>query len=223
MKQTVFIVIGCLMIAHLTAQKVPEGFQSISETIPSLVLDLRYASTSNFTGSVVEGYRPAKKVLTLPTLRALQKVQDSLHKRGLGLKLFDGYRPQRAVNYFVVWSEQLSDTLMKKVYYPTIPKNELFEQGYIARRSGHSRGSTVDLTLMYLTGDRKGEALDMGTPFDYFGPESATFFETLTKEQRRNRKLLYEVMTHFGFTNYAQEWWHYTLAEEPYPDTYFDF
>jgi len=117
----------------------------------------------------------------------------------------------------------LSDTLMKKVYYPTIPKNELFEQGYIARRSGHSRGSTVDLTLMYLTGDRKGEALDMGTPFDYFGPESATFFETLTKEQRRNRKLLYEVMTHFGFTNYTQEWWHYTLAEEPYPDTYFDF
>lgn len=211
------------MTTFLLAQKVPEGFQSISEIIPSLALDLRYASTSNFTGSVVEGYRPAKKVLTISTLRALQRVQDSLYKRGLGLKLYDGYRPQRAVNYFVAWSEQLSDTLMKKVYYPNIPKNELFKQGYIAMRSGHSRGSTVDLTLMYLTGDRKGEVLDMGTPFDYFGPESATFFESLTKEQQRNRKLLYEVMTHFGFYNYAQEWWHYTLAEEPFPDTYFDF
>src|SRR5210317_700394 len=142
MKSPVFLMLVCLMTTFLLAQKVPEGFQSISEIIPSLALDLRYASTSNFIGSVVEGYRPAKKVLTISTLRALQRVQDSLYKRGLGLKLYDGYRPQRAVNYFVLWSEQLSDTLMKKVYYPNIPKNELFEQGYIARRSGHSRGST---------------------------------------------------------------------------------
>lgn len=207
----------------MRAQQIPDGFARIGSVVPDLTVELRYASTANFTGSVVRGYNPAKRVLTLGTLNALKKVQDSLRTRGLGLKLFDGYRPQRAVNFFVEWAERAADTAMKATYYPTIPKNQLFEQGYIAKRSGHSRGSTVDLTVIYAVGVRKGEELDMGTPFDFFGPESATFYDALSKEQKSNRKLLYEVMVHFGFKNYAQEWWHYTLVNEPYPDTYFDF
>lgn len=207
----------------MRAQQIPDDFARIDSLVPDLEVELRYASTANFTGSVVRGYNPAKRVLTLGTLNALKKVQDSLGTRGLGLKLFDGYRPQRAVNFFVEWAERATDTAMKAAYYPTIPKEQLFEQGYIAKRSGHSRGSTVDLTVIYAVGVRKGEELDMGTSFDFFGPESATFYDALSKEQKSNRKLLYEVMLHFGFKNYAQEWWHYTLANEPYPDTYFDF
>lgn len=218
-----FFLLLMVMLSPMRAQQTPDGFARIDSVVPDLTIELRYASTANFTGSVVRGYNPAKRVLTLGTLYALKKVQDSLRTRGLGLKLFDGYRPQRAVNFFVEWAERTTDTTMKAAYYPTIPKDQLFEQGYIAKRSGHSRGSTVDLTVIYTEGIRKGEELDMGSPYDFFGPESATFNNALSEEQKTNRRLLYEVMSHFGFKNYAQEWWHYTLTNEPYPDTYFDF
>ena len=222
MKHSFFLLLT-VMLATMRAQQIPDGFAVIDKIVPDLTVELRYASTANFTGSVVRGYNPAKRVLTLGTLYALKKVEYSLRTRGLGLKLFDGYRPQRAVNFFVEWAERATDTTMKAAYYPTIPKDQLFEQGYIAKRSGHSRGSTVDLTVIYIEGVRKGEELDMGTPFDFFGPESATFYDSLSEEQKSNRRLLYEVMSHFGFKNYTQEWWHYTLVNEPFLDTYFDF
>jgi len=150
-------------------------------------------------------------------------VQEKLKPLGLGLKIFDAYRPQRAVNDFINWSKHPKDTLTKSIYYPKLAKDQLFDLGYIASRSGHSRGSTVDLTLIYLEGEKKGLVLDMGGVWDFFGIQSNYYFEGVSKQQKSNRKLLRETMKVAGFLPYDEEWWHFTLKEEPFPNLYFDF
>ncbi|MEQ9561600.1 MAG: M15 family metallopeptidase [Woeseiaceae bacterium] len=197
-----------------------QQFVSLAEVIPNVVLDVRYYSSDNFVGARVDGYRDSVVLLSQPAADALQQVQAELNERGLGLKIFDGYRPQKAVDHFVRWSEDPSDVMTKEKYYPELPKDRLFELGYIARKSGHTRGSTVDLTIVEL---QSGAELEMGSPWDFFGEISHHDSALVGEEATRNRNLLRDVMVRHGFKPYANEWWHYTLADEPFPDTYFDF
>ncbi|MDG1023460.1 MAG: M15 family metallopeptidase [Flavobacteriaceae bacterium] len=207
----------------LLAQEIPEGFVYLKEIIPTLVVDLRYASPENFTGKVVRGYTSQQVVGTKALAIALNKVQNQLKSSGLGLKVFDAYRPQRAVDAFMLWTAFPLDTLKKQEYYPKLKKDHLFELGYIAEKSGHTRGSTVDLTLIYLTGENKGKELDMGGEWDFFGPRSHITFQKINSNQLRNRQLLRNIMIKHGFNPYAKEWWHFSLINEPFPNTYFDF
>lgn len=204
----------------ISSEPLPEGFVYVQEIIPNITCDIRYAGNHNFTGRPVQGYEAATPVLSLSAAKALKNVQQELKKKGLGLKIFDAYRPQRAVNSFVEWARLPGDTLAKQEFYPEIPKSELFERGYIATRSGHSRGSTVDLTLIDL---ETGKELDMGGPYDFFGEISHHNTTHINRQQKENRNLLKKVMRKYGFRPYSEEWWHYTLRNEPYPDTYFDF
>ncbi|MEK9612406.1 MAG: M15 family metallopeptidase [Flavobacteriaceae bacterium] len=203
--------------------KLPKGFVFLNDAIPELVVDLRYATPENFMGRPVEGYSHSKIIGTLPLAEALTKVQKQLSTKKLGLKVFDAYRPQRAVDDFIRWSKVSSDTLKKNEYYPQLHKDSLFKLGYIASKSGHSRGSTVDLTLIYTTGKDKGIELDMGGSWDFFGNRSHFAFKEITPIQKANRTLLKTVMLEMGFVPYEKEWWHFTLQNEPYPNTYFDF
>ena len=197
-----------------------DGFVYVHDVIPDVVLDVRYHSTDNFMGTVVDGYRADVILISKPAADALARVQADLQRQGYGLKVFDGYRPQTAVNHFVRWSENPADTLRKKTYYPDLPKDRLFELGYIARKSGHTRGSTLDLTVV----DRaSGDELDMGSSWDFFGEISHHDSPLVDDQATANRELLRQTMVRHGFVPYANEWWHYTLANEPYPDTYFDF
>lgn len=205
---------------HTFCQDGREGFVSLSEEIPSIVLDIRYYSTDNFIGTRVDGYLQPKAMLTKEAATALQKVQLALEKEGLGLKVFDAYRPQKGVNHFIRWAKLPADTLTKQKYYPTVDKKDVFRLGYVASRSGHSRGSTLDLTLIRL---ETGEELDMGSGWDFFGDISSHGSGQITTHQMRNRQKLKSIMEKFGFRAYSKEWWHYTLRSEPYPDTYFDF
>ena len=215
---------SCLLIITQTvAQDLPMGFDSIAKYLPNMVIELRYASSDNFMGRSVVGYQNPKKVLTIETLYALQKVQEELKKNGMTLKLFDGYRPQASVDDFIRWSLIPNDTLNKARYYPNNDKIKLFDLGYIAKRSGHSRGSTVDITLVYSKGPNKGKELDMGSSWDFFGPISWIGTTLITNQQAANRKLLREVMISHGFIPYSKEWWHFTLKDEPFPNTYFSF
>ena len=215
---------GSLLNLSLYCQKLPEGFVFLSDEIPELIVELRYASKDNFMGREIKGYRIGQKIVgTYHLAKALQKVQIKLKKEGLGLKLFDAYRPQKAVDDFIQWSKILSDTLAKEKYYPNIPKDSLFSYGYIASKSGHSRGSTIDLTLIYLIGKKRGQELDMGGDWDYFGKNSNYNFKLISKKQKNNRKKLRNIMTLYGFSPYEKEWWHFTLKNEPFPDKYFDF
>lgn len=201
----------------------PQGFVHADEVVPGLVLDLRYVGRDNFVGHPVDGYETARVVLTAQSADALRRVQQDLKPFGLGLKIFDAYRPTQAVAHFVRWSSLPDDPEIKRHYYPDIDKAKLFEEGYVATRSSHSRGSTVDLTLVTVAADGTVADLDMGTPFDFFGPESWPDYQALTGEQRSNRLLLKLVMERHGFKPFDKEWWHFTLANEPFPDTYFDF
>lgn len=209
-----------LMSAMSSVHALPEGFVYLSEVAPAVAIDARYAGSDNFVGQPVEGYHANTVILTRPAAEALARVSEELAAFGLGLKVFDGYRPQRAVNHFVRWAGDSADQSTKAQYYPDVDKNQLFEKGYIAKRSGHTRGSTVDLTIIDL---KDGRELDMGTPFDYFGPESWPSYLDLSPEQRAHRALLQQVMKKHGFRPLSTEWWHFTLANEPYPETYFDF
>lgn len=190
------------------------AFTNVNQAIPSIAFEMRYAGSNNFIGQPVDGYGAPVCYLTNEAASALQKVQQSLQNEGLGLVVFDCYRPQRAVDHFVRWAKDLNDTKMKKPYYPNVAKKELFKEGYIAAKSGHSRGSTVDLGIV---------GFDMGTPFDFFDPRSHTNRDTVTPQQHQNRMKLKEIMEANGFQNYAEEWWHYTLKEEPFKESYFDF
>lgn len=199
----------------------PEGFVYLDERIPDIVVDLRYYASDNFLGQRVDGYRANRAILSLPAATALAKVQAALRPRGLGLKIFDAYRPQRAVDHFGRWARDLADTRMKAEFYPDVDKRNLFKEEYLSRHSGHSRGSTVDLTIVSLAA---GHApLDMGSHFDFFGPASWPDYAGLTPEQRENRQLLRQLMRQHGFRGHPREWWHFTLNGEPWPDTYFDF
>jgi D-alanyl-D-alanine dipeptidase len=185
---------------------------------PTLVLDLRYATTDNFVGARIDGYEAARCLLSEPAARALAAVQAELARGGLGLLVFDCYRPQRAVDHFVRWSREPADPVLAARHHPNVPKPELFARGYVAVRSGHSRASTVDVGLVRLA---DGVAFDLGTPFDLFDPLSHVDAD-VPEPARANRTLLREAMQRHGFAPYAPEWWHFTLRDEPYPDSYFD-
>ena len=196
------------------------GFVLLSEAVPDAILEIRYYSTYNFVGARIDGYESPVAMLTKEAARALRKVSDELIKKGYRLKIYDAYRPQMAVNHFERWAKDIEDTRMKKYFYPELDKSVLFKQGYIAHRSGHSRGSTVDLTLFDMN---TGKDADMGGTFDYFGKISHPSCKTITKAQYNNRMLLREVMMKHGFKPISTEWWHFTLKNEPYPSTYFEF
>ena len=216
----------CLLVItspFILAQELPENFVLIKELIPSLVIEMRYGTNNNFTGRPIPGYGSRQAVITIATANALKKVQKELNKLGLGLKIFDAYRPQKAVNYFMKWSDQPSDTIMKNKYYPNLKKNTLFDLGYIASKSGHTRGSTVDLTLLYVSGSEKGKEVDMGSVWDLFGVRSGYGYVAISMIQKENRRLLRELMIAHEFLPYDKEWWHFSLKNEPYPDTYFEF
>lgn len=189
----------------------------LADVDPTIGQDPRYASDNNFIGRPIRGYLAPQVMLTGEAAKALKDAQEMAQKKGYSFLVFDGYRPQQAVDHFVEWGADLADTLQKATYYPDVPKGELFDRGYIAARSGHSRGSTVDLTLT-----KDGDPLDMGTLFDFFDELSHTENPAITGEAMANRMLLKEIMESAGFSNYVNEWWHYTLKDEPYPDTYFD-
>lgn len=208
--------------SFLAAQR-PSDFQYISKNNNGIYLEIRYATANNFMGRVVQGYNNPQPVLTQAALNALRKAQQDFNRFGYALKVFDAYRPQRAVDDFVQWIAQEHDTLLKKSYYPSLKKSLLIEKGYIARRSGHSRGSTVDVTLVYFQGKRKGQQLDMGGPYDFFGKRSNYDCDCITFKQQSNRKKLRDIMIKNGFLPYDKEWWHFTLKNEPYPKTYFNF
>ena len=201
-------------------QNLPKDFVYLSNVDASIQTEMRYITNNNFIGKPIDGYIKPTIIITEPAANALKKVQQELLQFKLSLKIFDTYRPQQAVNHFVRWAKVLNDTLMKQQYYPNVPKTQLFNQGYIAEKSGHTRGSTVDVTIMDLT---SGEELDMGSPYDFFGEESHALNDKISKKQRANRLLLRNLMVTNGFKPIKTEWWHFTLKNEPFPDTYFNF
>ena len=196
------------------------GFVLLSEAVPDAILEMRYYSTFNFVGDRIDGYEEPVALLTREAAAALKKVSDDLVSKGYRLKIYDAYRPQRAVDHFVRWAKDPDDTRMKRYFYPELDKEELFPRGYIARHSGHSRGSAVDLTLFDMASEKEA---DMGGTFDYFGKLSHTDARGITGEQYENRMLLREAMVARGFKPLDKEWWHFTLRDEPYPNTYFTF
>ena len=198
----------------------PEGFVLVGEAIPDALLDIRYYTTYNFVGARIDGYEAPVAVLTREATDALKLVSDDMKAQGLRLVIYDAYRPQRAVDHFARWAEDIADTRMKAVFYPDVDKADLFEKGFIARRSGHNRGSTVDLTLL---DEATGKLLDMGGPFDFFGELSHPDYAGVTAQQHENRMLLQSAMMKRGFKPLSTEWWHFTLVDEPYPKTFFDF
>jgi zinc D-Ala-D-Ala dipeptidase len=198
----------------------PPGFVDAGAVVDGLVVDMRYFGDQNFVGERIDGYERARCVLSAPAARALAAVQHDLAARGLGLKVFDCYRPQRAVAHFVRWAQRIDDVKRKREFYPDVDKRDLFKEGYISERSGHSRGSTVDLTLVRRA---DGRELDMGSPFDFFSPKSWPSDTSGGAQAQANRALLAAAMSRGGFRPYDKEWWHFTLVDEPFPDTYFDF
>ncbi|MFH1139933.1 MAG: M15 family metallopeptidase [Pseudomonadota bacterium] len=239
-------VLFCLFVAApaLADQPRPDDFVDVQAVIPTVVLDIRYSTPHNFLGVKVDGYEAPKCYLTKPAAEALARVQEELAGFSLSLKLYDCYRPQRAVNHFVRWAEDIGDVKTKGEFYPRMDKSRLFVDGFIAKKSGHSRGSTVDLTIVplpappqeeYVPGGElfecqlpaarrfKDNGIDMGTGFDCFSELSHTRNPAIGPTQRVNRLLLASLMDKHGFDNYRKEWWHYTLRDEPYKDKFFDF
>ena len=214
---TFALLAGCL---QPNAAQRQDDFVQVAEAVPDVIQEIRYYSTYNFVGERIDGYERPQAMITRKAARALKAASDECVRRGYRLKIYDAYRPQRAVMHFMRWAKDIEDTRMKAHFYPNLDKSVLFSQGYIAERSGHSRGSTVDLTLFDM---KTGKELDMGGTFDWFGKESHPDYKGITKEQFSNRMLLREIMQAHGFKPIAEEWWHFTLADEPYPDTYFDF
>ena len=236
-------IIGLLSsCSSTTADKVnvsPEddasGFVVLTDVVPDAILEVRYYGTYNFVGARVNGYLEPTVLLTRQAADSLKVVSDEVKAMGYRLKIYDGYRPQMAVDHFMRWGADVSDTLMRPYFYSNVDRSRLFELGYIAEKSGHSRGSTLDLTLFDMA---SGKEVDMGGVHDWFGLESHPDFcgdiesgkwredkglWTLTPEQFNNRMILRKVMLKHGFKPYDCEWWHFTLNNEPYPDTYFNF
>ena len=217
------------------------AFVSLTDVVPDAILEIRYFGTYNFVGARIDGYEQPTALITREAGAALRAVSDELVAKGYRLKIYDAYRPQKGVDHFVRWAEDLSDTRMKPYFYPDLDKSVLFDQEYIMLKSGHTRGSTVDLTLFDMTSEKE---VDMGGTFDWFGPESHPDFcgnpetgeytgdnskspsvpkRAITREQFENRMLLRRAMLSHGFKPLDTEWWHFTLADEPFPDTYFTF
>ena len=195
-------------------------FVLLSDAVPDAILEIRYYSTYNFVGARIDGYEEPVALLTKEAAAALKEVSDDVIAQGYRLKIYDAYRPQKAVDHFVRWAEDTADVKMKEYFYPDLEKDVLFPLGYIAEHSGHSRGSTVDLTLFDMTTEKEA---DMGGTFDFFGELSHPDYKDITDEQYANRMILREAMLRHGFKPLDEEWWHFTLENEPYPDTYFTF
>ena len=198
----------------------PSGFVLLSDFVPDIIQEIRYYTTYNFIGDRIDGYEEPCALLTREAARALKSVNNEMFVRGYRLKIFDAYRPACAVKHFVLWGIEDQDIRMKPYFYPKVEKQELFVRGYIAKQSSHSRGSTVDLTLLDMN---TGKELDMGSPFDLFDEISHPDCRDISNEQYENRMMLQQVMIHNGFCPIDCEWWHFTLENEPYPDTYFEF
>jgi len=201
------------------AQERPTSFVDAATVVPGLIAEMRYAGSHNFVGRPIDGYEVPRCLLSQAAAAALAEVARDLASRGLHIKAFDCYRPTRAVMNFVRWARDLKDTAGKAEFYPEVDKRTLFRDGYIASQSGHSRGSTIDMTLA----NDDGRELDMGTSFDFFSPKSSPADPTVTPEQHTNRMVLAAATRRHGFRPYDKEWWHFTLRGEPFPDTYFDF
>ena len=198
----------------------PSGFVLLADYVPGILQEIRYYSTYNFIGDRIDGYEEPCALLTIEAARALKTAANELLVQGYRLKVFDAYRPDCAVKHFMLWGIEDQDIRMKPYFYPDLKKTELFARGYIAKQSSHSRGSTVDLTLFDMN---SGKELDMGSPFDFFGDVSHPDYRGITEEQYANRMNLARVMERSGFMPLDCEWWHFTLKNEPYPDTYFQF
>lgn len=228
-------------MSTMSSSVCPDGFVHVEDVIPDVLPEIRYYSSFNFVGTRIDGYERPTALLTAAAAKALKAVGDDLRRRGFLLRIFDAYRPRRAVAHFVRWAADPDDVRMKPYFYPNVDKHELFERGYIVKKSAHTRGSTVDLTLFDPAG---GRDVDMGSSFDKFGreshsdwcgdPETGKYIgdfsgDTVPKGGQINavqfdhRMLLRSVMMRHGFVPLAEEWWHFTLADEPYPETYFDF
>lgn len=222
MKKKIYFLLLLLFPVITYSQKhhLPEDFVYIKDLLPEVILEMRYAGSHNFIGEPIRGYEKARAILTKPAAEALRKAQQEFKSKGYTLKIFDAYRPQQAVNHFIEWARKKEDTLMKQEFYPNLEKSNLFNLGYIASRSGHSRGSTIDLTLV---DSRTGKQLDMGGDYDFFGEISHHGSPAITREQQENRNLLKNTMSRYGFRPYSKEWWHFTYQPEPFPDTYFNF
>ena len=197
----------------------PDGFVYVNKIIPDISIDLKYYSNNNFIGEIIPGYNGPVLIATKEVAYALREVQKDLSHFNYGLRIFDCYRPQRAVDHFVKWARN-NDRKMKSIHYPDVKKKNLFKEGYIASKSGHSRGSTVDLTIIDFD---SGNELDMGTIYDFFGKQSWIENDELDYKQKQNRHLLQSVMKKYGFKAFKEEWWHFTLSNEPFPDKYFNF
>ena len=229
------VLILSLLAAVFTAVSVSccedaeKDFVLVTDVVPDAILEIRYYSTYNFIGNRIPGYEEPVALLTRQAADSLKAVSDELMQQGYRLKIFDAYRPQCAVDYFMEWAKDTSDVRMREYFYPELDKSVLIPQGYIAQKSGHTRGSTIDLTLFDMKAERE---VDMGCTFDYFGLASHPdvlpgqeigSYEPITKEQYLNRMILRDAMLRHGFKPYDCEWWHFTLENEPYPDTYFTF
>lgn len=205
---------------HYAPEKDASGFVLLSDFIPSIVQEIRYFSTFNFIGDRIDGYEEPIALLTREAARALKTVANEMNVKGYRLKIFDAYRPDTAVKHFILWGIEDQDVRMKPFFYPDVEKQDLFSEGYIDKRSSHSRGSTVDLTLIDM---KTGKEVDMGSQFDWFGIESHPDYRGITDVQYENRMFLQKAMIRNGFKTIQSEWWHFTLADEPYPDMYFSF
>ncbi len=196
-----------------------KDFVILSDIIPNIILEMRYYTDYNFVGERIDGYEEPIALLTKKAATILKEVNDELNKKGYRLKIYDAYRPQKAVDHFVRWAEDLNDQKMKEYFYPNFDKDKIFKEGYLLKNSSHTRGSTIDLTLT----DMDGNNIDMGGTFDLFSDISNPNYTELTEEQLNNRLLLKNTMINHGFKQSKVEWWHYTLIDEPYPETYFTF
>ena len=241
-RKTVLLICACVLsllclALVLTMQRKSKTddnseFVTLTDAVPDAILEIRYFGTYNFVGTRIDGYEEPTALLTRRAADSLRAVSDDVKQQGYRLKIYDAYRPQKAVDHFVRWSKDVNDTLMKRYFYPNLPKDVLFPREYICERSGHTRGSTVDLTLFDMSTEKE---LDMGGTFDWFGHESHPDFcgnpdtqtyapsDSLTAEQFNNRMTLRRAMLRHGFKPMRTEWWHFTLADEPFPDTYFTF
>jgi zinc D-Ala-D-Ala dipeptidase len=214
---------ACTSFVEPQEEQLPNGFVYVDRVVPNIVIELRYYAEHNFVGERIDGYLKPRCILTKEAANGLLQVQEELKPFGLGLKIFDAYRPQKAVDHFVRWANNLEDTRTKAEFYPDINKNTLIKDAYIAGRSSHSRGSTVDLTIISLQSGTPDKELDMGTHFDFFGPTSWPLFSGQAPDLRAHRMLLHILMKKHGFKPYQEEWWHFTLGNEPFPETYFNF
>ncbi len=205
------------------AAALPNDFVYLKNIDPSIIQEMKYAGSDNFIGRPIPGYQAATCILTREAAEGLKRVQHTLLQKSLSLKVYDCYRPQAAVDYFVAWSRDARDQKQKANFYPSVNKADLFKLGYVAAHSGHTRGSTVDLTIVRLRAHHAPVNLNMGTHFDWMDPASHSLNPTVKGQALQHRLLLRRLMIHAGFTPLAEEWWHFTLKKEPFPTTYFNF